>query len=384
VRNLVTAQPQWDGDVVGRWNVAGRWNLRLSHNEEVRWLNEGLLPAPDDTLVLHAQASGYLICGHCGHILQPGDPRATTGGRRRARTSAQHDDPYRHGPDCVAKGQPPKPVALVTADRAEVLRLMVPAPALLKPEDVNHWGYSLGYSLLMGMQRLYMLDGSEIDFIFEGIWKPNTGNAAGLACVSLAFIDPSLGGSGYLQRIAAELNLVARRAIDHLDHPACETACYRCLKSYQNQRFHENLRWPLCFPDLEALAAEAPAARPLQIGDIDDPKPWLEAYAAGVGSPLELKFLRLFEKHGLNVEKQVPVGLSDSQQPISVADFAIPGARVAIYIDGAAFHTGPNLRRDRRIRQKLREGSPPWTVVEATAADLAHVGDLVSRLRCGR
>jgi hypothetical protein len=48
---------------------------------------------------------------------------------------------------------------------------------------------------------------------------------------------------------------------------------------------------------LEALgAAEAPVRRPLETGDIDDPKPWLESYAAGVGSPLELKFLRLFEQ----------------------------------------------------------------------------------------
>lgn len=31
----------------------------------------------------------------------------------------------------------------------------------------------------------------------------------------------------------------------------------------------------------------------LQTGDIDAPRPWLEAYAAGVCSPLELKFLRL-------------------------------------------------------------------------------------------
>ena len=59
-------------------------------------------------------------------------------------------------------------------------------------------------------------------------------------------------------------------------------------------------------PALEELAGprRAPAR---ETGDIDDPRPWLEAYAAGVGSPLELAFLRLFETHGFHPQKQVPV-----------------------------------------------------------------------------
>ena len=43
-----------------------------------------------------------------------------------------------------------------------------------------------------------------------------------------------------------------------------------------------------------------PKSRPLETGDVEDPGPWLEAYEAGVGSPLELKFLRLFEQHGFS------------------------------------------------------------------------------------
>jgi len=90
-----------------------------------------------------------------------------------------------------------------------------------------------------------MLDGPEIEF--EGLWRsgrdePRTG------MVSLSFIDGSLGGTGYFSRVAAELHLVARRALEHLDHPGCGTACYRCLKSYRNQRFHQHLRWPLAAP----------------------------------------------------------------------------------------------------------------------------------------
>ena len=74
-----------------------------------------------------------------------------------------------------------------------------------------------------------------------------------------------------------------------------------------------------------------------------DPRPWLEVFAAGVGSPLELRFLRLFEQHGFNPERQVPVSPADGLPPISIADFAVPSRRLAIYVDGAAFHTGARL-----------------------------------------
>jgi len=99
-----------------------------------------------------------------------------------------------------------------------------------------------------------------------------------------------------------------------------------------------------------------------------------------VGSPLELKFLRLFEQHGFHPQKQVPVAPNLGDLPISIADFAVSERRLAIYIDGAAFHVGQNLRRDRFIRRRLREGSPPWRVEELRAADLARGAGLVQQL----
>ena len=169
-------------------------------------------------------------------------------------------------------------------------------------------------------------------------------------------------------------------ALDHLDHPNCQTGCYRCLESYSNQRHHEFLQWPVTIPHLRALADERPAPKPLERGDDDSPRPWLESHAVGVGSPLELKFLRLFEKYGFTPEKQVLVAPADGCAPISIADFAVPGQRLAIYIDGAAFHVGANLRRDRYIRDRLRNGTPPWRVEELSAADLALGERLVRRL----
>ena len=52
----------------------------------------------------------------------------------------------------------------------------------------------------------------------------------------------------------------------------------------------------------------------------------------------------------------------------------------AIYIDGAAFHVGQNLRRDRYIRDRLRQAKTPWRIEELRAVDLAQGAALVARL----
>jgi very-short-patch-repair endonuclease len=133
-------------------------------------------------------------------------------------------------------------------------------------------------------------------------------------------------------------------------------------------------------PDLEALATEAPELQPPEIGDFDDPRPWLEAYDAGVGSPLELKFLRMFEKHRIKLEKQVPVAPDSHSPPISQADFRVIDTNILIYVDGAAFHVGARLRRDRFIRERLRSGEIGWEVLEFRAIDLRDPSRVVSMI----
>ncbi|MEW6137145.1 MAG: DEAD/DEAH box helicase [Thermodesulfobacteriota bacterium] len=384
-RNLVTVHPQWTGDVVGRWSLVNGWGLRLSRNEEVRWINEGLPPTQAEIAnqlpILHVEAKGYLLCPSCGRKLEPPPPpQVQSRGRRNAGGRAGRQDTGGHADGCPLIGTAPRALAITTAAKVEVLRLLMPVPG---SDNARQWlslGLSLGYALLNGMQRRFMLDPAELEFQLEGPWNSQQGEAR-CSVMSLAFIDPGLGGSGYLERIAEDFHLVAERALEHLDHAGCDTACYRCLKTYQNQRYHDQLHWPSAIPALHELAEQAPTGRPLQTGDMDDPRPWLEAYAAGLGSPLELKFLQLFEKYGFKPEKQVPVSPTDDEPPISVADFAVPERRLAIYVDGAAFHIGANLRRDRYIRGRLRDGQPPWRVEELRASDLKAGESLIRRLK---
>jgi len=68
-KNLVRVYPQWNGDVIGRWTAGPGWGLRLSREEKVMWLNEGLPPSEDAALSLHSEGAGYLICPSCGRGL---------------------------------------------------------------------------------------------------------------------------------------------------------------------------------------------------------------------------------------------------------------------------------------------------------------------------
>lgn len=383
--NLLKCYPQWNGDVVARYKLPTGWQAELRRNEEVRWVNESKPPTDTEKKrripYLHEDGKGFYLCPDCGRILTiPEDfNNAKDSGRKKAKKASDKDN-YNHASGCSKFGQIAQPLAITTKSQVTTFRILVDLPKDFKDSDYLCWGESLGYALRAGMRHLYMLEGSEIDFDLEPIWeiKDNFGKRR---LGALTFIDGAVGGSGFLEKAATELHIVAKRSIEHLDHQDCESACYRCLKSYQNQRYHQHLSWPRIISDLESLSLSTPEKLSQELGDIYDPKPWLDAYDAGVGSPLELAFLRLFEKYDLKLEKQVAVSLSPGQVPISIADFGILDSRLAIYIDSAAFHTGNNLRRDKFIRTRLQEASPAWQVIELTAKDLSRGKEVMENIR---
>ena len=305
-RTCCACIPQWNGQIIGRWATATGWAMRLNQNEQVYWLNEGYPPKPADLQSgapkLHDDAKGFLLCPACGAILTAPEPVENARGGRRNVRAGSGPDQYGHREGCVRSGNPPTPQALVTEASAEVLRVLVPIPEGMQDAAVKTWGYSMGYALLIGMERLMSWQAAKSISSWKARGSPESTSPFRLRSWTQASgVRVTSGGSR-----TSSISL-RETALEHLDHPNCQTACYRCLKSYSNQRHHEFLQWPVTIPHLRTLADEQPVQKPLERGDDDSPKPWLEAYAAGVGSPLELKFLRLFEKHGFTPEKQVPV-----------------------------------------------------------------------------
>jgi ATP-dependent helicase YprA (DUF1998 family) len=110
--------------------------------------------------------------------------------------------------------------------------------------------------LAAGAQRHFALSPDELGVLWEGAHTVQRDDKS-VQQAEIPHLDYSIGGSGYLRKLFHKLDDVTRQALNHLLHENCETACYRCLKTYQNQGNHAMLHWPVIISALEGLAGEA-------------------------------------------------------------------------------------------------------------------------------
>jgi very-short-patch-repair endonuclease len=89
-----------------------------------------------------------------------------------------------------------------------------------------------------------------------------------------------------------------------------------------------------------------------------------------MGSPLEYRCWTLLQAAGLAPVKQYPIADPATGRLVTIADFAFPDRRVAIYVDGMSIHLGEVLRRDRRIEERLAGMTPPWRVLRLGRRDI--------------
>ena len=338
----VRAHPQ--RDVPCQTFGIGDWRLEMRRQEEIWWINHGPMQTGDDGT---AAAVGFRLCPRCGE-LRP-DPRLIAEQRRvngQARDPRADRDP--HDERC---GGTPANVVLGHQDRADTLRLIVPGVQSLGEEGVS-WAWSLAWATVRGAIRVFEIDEDDIEVrvltrkldhqeeVLEIIW-----------------VDSVLGGSGLLQELANRFPLVARSAVQHLAGHDCPASCYRCLRSYRNQRVHGRLNWRLVYPQLQVLAEEpiraigdAPAARVATEGP-----DWEEARSNGCGSPLEYRLLQALRAASLpEPDKQFAVA-DRFGRVITVADFAFPDQHLLIYVDGLAFHSSLRARiHDTRQSNQLQ------------------------------
>ena len=389
-RDNVELHPSWQAErLSGRWDVADSsgWRWEWRQGETVYWLNEGNR-GRDGTREL------FPICSECGRLISlPAGSflagRTKKGQVAKAPAKSSKSDSLGHNAACPNFGQEVDLIALYAEGKVETLRLIIPWPEKRTDararRELESWGWSLGYALLAGAEKYFALASGDLEVLFEGVCtqqKPavtegSGGNDQG-SDVVLTFIDPNVGGSGYLKKLATDMQHVAAAALKHLDHADCETSCYRCLRSYSNQRYHTLLNWQCVTGALEGLANSTTLEVDRNVRDVGDPLAWQEAFAAGCGSPLELKALRLMEGEGFAPDKQYGIVAPNADRPFTIPDFAFVNERVAIYIDGVAYHSGDRLRRDRAIDLSLMQLG--WRVMRFTARDLAQ-GKLTEAMR---
>lgn len=340
-----------------RWNI-GDWILELRRQEQIWWINHGPLGAGGDAdgAGNGQQPEGFRMCPNCGELVRPviqpqEQPRR---GRRQARDPRADQDP--HAQRCTGE---PRQIALGQQNRADTLRLVVQGLAE-QGEDGVAWAWSVGTALLEGARRHFELDDDDLDVIVQTA-KDADGRSRAL---EILWVDKVLGGSGAIDALLRQFPQVARAAVRHLEGHDCPSSCYRCLRSYRNQRVHGILNWRLAMPHLQVAAASDLTESGRTAERIPEQGPeWDEARREGCESPLELRLLGAMRAADLPEPLKQHELFDARGRLITRADFAyVTPRRILIYADGLGFHSALR-QRIHDTRQSNHLQSEGWQVL---------------------
>ena len=107
-------------------------------------------------------------------------------------------------------------------------------------------GQEVSFALLEGAAEGLQITHDDIDVIL----LPSAPKV-----LRIALVDAVPAGAGYAKLIAENLGKVFDSAFDRVNRCECglETSCYRCLRSYRNQRDHEVLQRGKALESLSAI-----------------------------------------------------------------------------------------------------------------------------------
>jgi hypothetical protein len=162
---------------------------------------------------------GFLICAWCGW----GTPYLGSSPKKHPRLIGRNDD-------CSG---PLELRSLAHKYQTDLLELSLD-PTHAARLDAVAWLSTL-YALLQGASGLLEISRGDIDgTLYRGVGQQ----------ISIVLYDAVAGGAGHVGRIAARLPDVLEAAYVRVSSCECgpETSCYQCLRVFNNERVHEDLR----------------------------------------------------------------------------------------------------------------------------------------------
>ena len=364
---LALGNPQGDGLI-----------LTASRQESIRAINHGRIGRGNEG----AQPEPYRLCETCGMAFEPRTAPKTPKRRKsdHSQTTAlvESEAEIRHNTKMGCPG-PVHDVALGHEYQADTLRIPVPYGLAQAGESGMRWAWSVGAALQQGAIRYFALDSE--DLTVHVVTTPGPEKVP--QAFEVMLIDDVLGGSGIIQEITSHFARVAQAALEHLDGHACDSACYRCLRTYRNARYSGFLSWRSALGFLENAHAAGELLRvEAQDRTLDEQErdAWREARAEGCDSPAELRLLRALRAAGAPEPEKQYVVTRQNGRLLSYADFAWPEQRLLVYVDGLRYHSTKAAReRDARQTRELDElgwdplrflGSEVWAAPERCVEEI--------------
>jgi hypothetical protein len=232
---------------------------------------------------------------------------------------------------------------------------------------------SLMYALERGIEAAFELEDSEL----QSELLPSDKEAT---VARMLFMESAEGGAGVLRLMQADPSALAKAAATALEicHFApdgtdrggpqpperqCAYGCYECLLTYGNQPHHGLINRHLARDLLLRFAA----GRAQPTGQGESRTEQLARLVAGSETTLEQRFVTWLKERGLRLPDESQVLVTEA---LAKPDFVyrLPGANVAVFVDGPV-HDYPLIsQRDRDAEQRLFDAG--WDVVR-----FPHDGD---------
>jgi len=294
------------------------------------------------------EAMGFAFCNKCGYSADLSSKKA------HDRSLEEHfrsscDGSFEYNVDLISR---------IFADSI-MMQLTLPQ------ESGKEFLTTLLHSYLIAASVFFETDNNELRGFIQEVNSPSQDDV-----YKIVIYDSTLGGSGILQEFLEKFDGISQKAIQILEECSCDKACYKCLKTYFNQRNHSILDKQLVIETLRQFAEMGNT----QIQEItsDDfktiNKPFtqnefseLMSFAEGEESPIEKILREAIEKSDLP-NPEIQYSMVENERLITKPDFVYVNKKLAIYADGYLYHKSKeSFERDRNIDRWLQRNG--WKTI---------------------
>lgn len=218
--------PAKPGDAAPR--ISWRGETRIARDGEV--VSQGSIETPGGLVAFEVMERvklvrlnfgpadrGFKVCGYCGFSL-PGTEK----------WPKSHEDPVR-GRACSGFAST---YSLAHKYETDVVRITFPFPWY--GTSIRSTSLSVLNAVLQGAANSLQIAGANID---GAVTSYHT------TAPTIDIVDTVPGGAGYARLIGSALDSVLRTALEAVEDCECgpETSCSMCLRTYSNQRYHDEL-----------------------------------------------------------------------------------------------------------------------------------------------